>query len=109
MVPSPNWSELDPRQKALVIFFFFFFFINAFALGQVLTGSAKASFFFFSFQSKTTDKQSILNSSNTDSSFTIANSNPILSPYGVLPIAQENKYLGKFSYLVMKSYVVCTH
>ena len=29
--------------------------------------------------------------------------------YEILPIAQENKYLGKFSYSIMKLYVVCTH
>ena len=43
--------------------------------------------------------QSNLNSSNTDGSFTMANSNSFLSPYEILPLAQENKYLGKFSYL----------
>ena len=31
-----------------------------------------------------------LNSSNTDGSFTINNSNSFLSPYEILPIAQEN-------------------
>ena len=50
-----------------------------------------------------------LDSSNTDGSFTMANSNSFLSPYEVLPIAQENKYLGKFSYFIGKLYVVCTH
>ena len=53
--------------------------------------------------------QSNLDSSNTDGSFTMANSNSFLSPYEVLPIAQENKYLGKFSYFIVKLYVVCTH
>ena len=53
--------------------------------------------------------QSNLNSSNTDGSFTMANSNSFLSPYEILPIAQENKYLGKFLYFIMKLYVVCTH
>ena len=53
--------------------------------------------------------QSNLNSSNTDDSFTMANSNSFLSPYEILPLAQENKYLGKFSYFIMKLYVVCTH
>ena len=53
--------------------------------------------------------QSNLNSSNTDGSFTMANSNSFLSPYKILPLAQENKYLGKFSYFIMKLYVVCTH
>ena len=52
--------------------------------------------------------QSNLDSSNTDGSFTMANSNSFLSPYEVLPIAQENKYLGKFSYFIVKLYVVCT-
>ena len=50
-----------------------------------------------------------LNSSNTDGSFTMVNSNAFLSPYEILPIVQENKYLVKFSYFIMKSYVVCTH
>ena len=52
------------------------------------------------------DLQSNLNSSNTDGSFTMANSNPVLSPYEILPLAQENKYLGKFCYFIMKLYVV---
>ena len=30
-------------------------------------------------------------------------------PYEILPIAQENNYLGQFSYFIMKWYVVCTH
>ena len=47
--------------------------------------------------------------SNTDGSFTVANSNSFLSPYEILPIAQENKYLRKFSYFIVKLYVVCTH
>ena len=34
--------------------------------------------------------QSSLNSSSTDGSFTMANSNSFLSPYEILPIAQEN-------------------
>ena len=50
-----------------------------------------------------------LDSSNTDGSFTVANSNSFLSPYEILPIAQENKYLGIFSYFIVKLYVVCTH
>ena len=53
--------------------------------------------------------QSNLNGSNTDGSFTIANSNHFLSPYEILPIAQENKYLGKFSSFIINLYVECTH
>ena len=53
--------------------------------------------------------QSNLNSSNTDGSFTLANSNSFFSPYKILPIAQEKKYLGKFSNFIIKLYVVCTH
>ena len=52
--------------------------------------------------------QSNLNSSNTDGSFTMANSNTVLSPFKILPLAQENKHLGKFSYFIMKLYVLCT-
>ena len=53
--------------------------------------------------------QSNLDGSNTDGSFTMANSNLFLSPYEILPIAQENKYLRKFSYFIVKLYVECTH
>ena len=53
--------------------------------------------------------QSNLDSSNTDGSFTMVYSNSFLSPYGTFPIAQDKKYLGKFSYFIVKLYVVCTH
>ena len=46
--------------------------------------------------------QSNLNSSNTDGSFTMAVSNSFSSPYEMLPIAPENKYLRKFSYFIIK-------
>ena len=49
------------------------------------------------------------NGLNTDGSFTVDDSNSFFSPYKILPIAQENKYLGIFSYLIMELYVVCTH
>ena len=52
--------------------------------------------------------QSNLDGSNTDGSFTMANSNSILSPDEIIPIAQENKYLRK-SYFIVKLYVVRTH
>ena len=50
-----------------------------------------------------------LNRSNTDGSFSVDDSNSFYSPYKILPIAQENKYLGIFSYLIMEFYAVCTH
>ena len=50
-----------------------------------------------------------LDGSNIDGSFTMANSNSVLSPYEILPIARGNKYLRKFSYFIVKLYVVCTH
>ena len=50
-----------------------------------------------------------LNGSNTDGSFTVDDSNSFFSPYKILPIAQENKYLIIFSYFIMKLYIVCTH
>ena len=40
--------------------------------------------------------QSTLDDSNTKGSFTMANSNSFLSPYEILPIDQENKYLMNF-------------
>ena len=39
-----------------------------------------------------------LNSSNTDGSFTMANSNLFESPYENYPTAQENNYLVEFSF-----------
>ena len=50
-----------------------------------------------------------LNGSNTDGSFTVDESNCFFSPYKILPISQENKYLGIFSYFITELYVVCTH
>ena len=50
-----------------------------------------------------------LDISNTDGSFTMAYSNSFLSPYEILPIDQENKYLGKCCHFIMKLYVECTH
>ena len=50
-----------------------------------------------------------LDGSNTDGSFTMANWNSFLSPYEILPIAQENKHLRIFSYFIVKLYIVCTH
>ena len=50
-----------------------------------------------------------LNGSNTDGSFILDDSNSFFSPYKILPIAQENKYLMIYSYLIIKLYVVCTH
>ena len=50
-----------------------------------------------------------LNGSNPDGSFTVDDSNSFFSPHKILPIAQENKYLGMFSYFIMELYVVCTH
>ena len=55
------------------------------------------------------EEKNTVEGSNTDGSFTMANSNWFLSPYKILPIAQENKYLRKFSYFIVKLYVVCTH
>ena len=52
--------------------------------------------------------QSNLNSSNTDRSFTIANSNSFLSPYVILPITQENKYLRIF-FLISNENVCCVY
>ena len=59
--------------------------------------------------SSTFKQQSNVNNSNTNGLFTMANLNSFLSPYEILPLTQENKYLGKFSYFIMKLYVVCTH
>ena len=49
------------------------------------------------------------NGSNTDCSITVDDSNSFFSLYKILPIAQENKYLGIFPYFIMELYVVCTH
>ena len=50
-----------------------------------------------------------LSGSNLDGSFTLDDSNSFFGPYKILPIAQENKYLGIFSYFIMELYVVLTH
>ena len=50
-----------------------------------------------------------LNGSNTGGSFTVDDSNSFFSSYKILPIAQENKYLGIFFLFIMELHVVCTH
>ena len=49
-----------------------------------------------------------LNESNTDGSFTVDDSNSLFSPYKILPIAQENKYLGIF-FLFYDGIVCCVY
>ena len=49
-----------------------------------------------------------LNGSNTDGSFTVDDSNSFFSPYKILPIAQENKYLGIF-FLFYHGNVCCAY
>ena len=49
-----------------------------------------------------------LNNSNTDGSFIMANSNSFLSPYEILPLAQENKYLEKI-FLFYHEIVCCVY
>ena len=44
-----------------------------------------------------------------DGSFTMDDSNSFFSPYKILPVAQENKYLGIFFRKIMELYVVCTY
>ena len=53
--------------------------------------------------------QSNLDGSNTDGSFTMANSNSFLSPNEILPIAQENKYLGIFFVFYREIVCLCSH
>ena len=43
--------------------------------------------------------QNNLNGSNTGGSFTVDDSNSFFSPYKILPIAQDNKYLVIFFFL----------
>ena len=52
------------------------------------------------------------NDSNTDGSFTMANSNSFLNPYEILLMAKENKYLRIFRGLFVfyhEMYVVYTN
>ena len=49
-----------------------------------------------------------LNGSNTDGLFTVDDSNSFFSPYKILPIAQENKYLGIF-FLFYHGIVYCLY
>ena len=49
-----------------------------------------------------------LNGSNTDGSFTLDYSNSFFSPYKILPLAQENKYIGIF-FLFYHGIVCCVY
>ena len=55
--------------------------------------------------------QQNLNDSNIDDSFTTAYSNSFLRPTKILPLAQENKYLGYFrhNFLFYQENICCTH
>ena len=50
-----------------------------------------------------------LNGSNTDGSFTVDDSNSFYSPYKILPIAQENKYLWMIFFLFYHGIVCCVY
>ena len=51
-----------------------------------------------------------LNGSNLDGSFTVDDSNSFFSPYKILLVAQENKYLGIFfSFLFYHGIVCCVY
>ena len=52
--------------------------------------------------------QSILDSSNTDGWFTMANSNLFLSPYEVLPIAKKNQIFREL-FLFYRKIVCCVY
>ena len=80
----------------LSLFLCLFCYLRAFAFYCIIAlcltlGSCDNGIFLVSIQSN-------LSGSNTDGSFTMANSNSFLSPYEILPLAQENKHLGNFSY-----------
>ena len=49
-----------------------------------------------------------LNGSNPDGSFTLDDSKYFFSPYKILPIAQENKYLGIF-FLFYHGIICCVY
>ena len=55
------------------------------------------------------DIQQNLNSSNSDGSFTVDDSNSFFSPYKLLPPIAQEKYVMIFSYFIIELYVVCTH
>ena len=50
-----------------------------------------------------------LNGWNTDGLFTLDDSNSFFSPYKILPIAQENKYLRIFFFLFYHGIVCCMY
>ena len=50
-----------------------------------------------------------LNGSNTDGSFTVDDSNSFFSPYKILPIAQENKYIMIFFFLFYHGIACCVY
>ena len=50
--------------------------------------------------------QSNLDSPNTDGLVTVDNSNSFLSSCEILKIDQENKYLGKFSHVILGNFLI---
>ena len=63
---------------------------------------------YISYTVKYIDIQTIYTDSNIDNSFNRYDANSFLSPYEILLIAEDNKYLRKFSYFITKLYVMCT-
>ena len=50
-----------------------------------------------------------LNGSNPDGSFTVDDSNSFFSPYKILPVAQENKYILRYFFLFYHWIVCCVY
>ena len=89
-MPSGNIAILITRKSSLL--FSRFLFEQHFKELKIFNAKMKSTYIYIQYN---------LNGSNTDGSFTMDDSNSFFSPDKILPIAQENKYLGIFSYYIM--------
>ena len=72
-------------------------------LKRTLHSILRQEYFMYSYRTYLfTNLQLTVNDSNIDGLFTVANSISFLNLQEILPKAQENKYLGKLTYFIMK-------
>ena len=81
---------------------------NTLFLAPVKRWNQQNDISYFSKKKKYIYIQYNLNGSNPDGSFTLDDSNSFFGPYKILPIAQENKYLGIF-FLFYHGIVCCVY
>ena len=109
MVLCSWWPQCTYMVKVIKTHLFFFFF---FSKTKKALKSYKTTYIYDMTYLLTSHQfylQSNLNSSNTDGSFTMANSNSFFESLRNSSDSLRKQIFTDFSYYIMKLYVVCTH